>query len=639
MLSSRVVIALLIFSFAQFSRPLEAAGTTPAMTPDDIESYGTIMPQADYIRREVFIPMRDGVKLYTLILMKKGTAAAPILLTRTPYGADDAVRANASQHLTQILEPWNTPFVDDGYIRVFQDVRGRHRSQGVFVANRPPRGPLNPTAVDESTDAYDTIEWLSSNVPQSNGRIAVIGGSYDGWLALMAAIHPSSALAAVVAVNPMVDLWRGDDWFHYGAFRQVTLVAIPLIMTGPNGGGGIPSGRQDAYSLFLGAGSAGDYIRKYMLDQFPYVRKLMEHASYDSWWQGQALDRLLAAQPPKVPVLLVGGQWDEQDLYGATAVYRALKPRDDEVFLALGPWRHMGALDGDGASLGALRFGCDTARQFRRNDMKPFLDEMLRKSHARPSIPSFFSYETGADRWEAMDGIPRTEAARLYLRAGFALSPSPPTAAGKSSDEYVSDPAKPVPSLPRPFLISGGSPQWQTSLVADQRFASDRTDVLTYETAPLEAPVHIVGWPKADLFAATTGTDSDWVVKLIDVYPAEYAEQPTLAGYQLGVSMDIFRGRYLHGFDRPQPLTPGRIEEYRFELPMVDHVFERGHRIMVQIQSSWFPIYDRNPQTFVPSIFDASAADYRKATQQVFRDAREPSAVVLPVLQKATSAH
>ncbi|MGH9626516.1 MAG: CocE/NonD family hydrolase, partial [Bryobacteraceae bacterium] len=386
---------------------------TAAMTPDDIDSYRTITPGADYVRREVFIPMRDGVKLYTLILMRKGTRGAPILLTRTPYGADNDARKSTSQHLSQILEPWNTPFVEDEYIRVFQDIRGRHRSQGVFVANRPLRGPLNPTAIDESTDAYDTIEWLSRNVPQSNGRVAMIGGSYDGWLALMATIHPNPALKAVVAVNPMVDLWMGDDWFHYGAFRQVTLVAIPIIMAGRNGGGGIASGRQDAYSLFLSAGSAGDYIRKYLLDQFPYVRKLMEHPDYDRWWQDQAVDKLLAERPLKVPTLLVGGQWDEQDLYGATAVYRALKPKDrsdSKVFLALGPWRHMGALDSNGDRLGALRFGCDTARQFRRDDMRPFLDETLKGSHVHVSIPSFLAYETGADQWEAMKGIPQTEA-------------------------------------------------------------------------------------------------------------------------------------------------------------------------------------------------------------------------------------
>jgi len=602
------------------------------MTPDDVEDYKTLTPDADYIRREAFIPMRDGTELYTLILTKKHTGG-PILLTRTPYGADAAARRTVSQHLSEILAPWNTPFVDDGYIRAFQDIRGRHRSQGVFVANRPLRGPLNSTPVDESTDAYDTIEWLSRNVPESNGRVAIIGGSYEGWLALMATINPSPALKAAVAVNPMVDLWMGDDWFHYGAFRQVTLVAIPAIMASNSGGGAIGSGRQDAYSLFLGAGSAGDYIRKYMLDQFPYVRKLMEHPSYDAWWKEQAVDKLLAERPLVVPTLLVAGQWDEQDIYGASAVYRALKPRDasrDKVFFALGPWRHMGALDTDGRSLGALTFDGDTARQFRRDELKPFLDQTL-KNGGRIAIPSFLAYETGADRWEHGSSIPATRSEHLYLHAGFELSSVRPTDAETASDEYVSDPAKPVPSVPRPFLILG-SPDWQTSLVADQRFASDRTDVLTYETKPLDAAVHIAGSPRVDLFASTSGTDSDWVVKVIDVYPAEYSEQPNLAGYQLGVSMDIFRGRYLHGYDRPAPLTPGKIENYRFDLPMMDHVFDKGHRIMVQIQSSWFPIYDRNPQTFDPNVFEAAAKDYRSARQRVFRDATAPSAVVLPVV-------
>lgn len=641
MTSTWASIAFAAVAAVQLWRPLQAAVVTPGMTPDDVDTYKTDTVHADYVRREAFIPMRDGVKLYTLILMRKHASGAPILLTRTPYGADGAAQKGVSQHLSQILAPWNAAYVDDNYIRVFQDIRGRHRSEGVFVANRPLRGPLNPTAVDESTDAYDTIEWLSKEVPQSNGRVAMIGGSYDGWLTLMATIHPNPALKAVVAVNPMVDLWMGDDWFHYGAFRQVTLVAIPAIMVGRNGGGALASGRQDAYSLFLAAGSAGDYAHRYLLDQFPYVRKLMEHPDYDSWWRGQALDRLLAAEPVKVPILLVAAQWDEQDIYGAAAVYRALKPKDragDRIFLALGPWRHMGALDSDGGSLGALQFERQSAREFRRNEMQPFLDDILKKGESRVSIPAFVSYETGAGRWESMSDIPRAAATRLYLRAGFALSPSPPDATGSRSDEYVSDPSKPVPSVPRPFLLSG-SEDWQTSLVDDQRFASDRTDVLTYESAPLQADVHILGRPQADLFAATSGTDCDWVVKLVDVYPAEYAQQPAMAGYELGVSMDIFRARYLHGYDRPQPLTPDKIEEYRFDLPLADHLFRRGHRIMVQIQSSWFPIYDRNPQSFVKNIFNARPADYRKATQRVFRDARDPSAVVLPIMPEAARDH
>jgi len=630
----KVALAFILWGTAPFGRQANASTHTPTMTPDDIHHYTTITPHADYVRREVFIPMRDGVKLFTVILMKKGTNAEPILLTRTPYGADNRAQRVVSQKLSETLSPWIIPFIQDGYIRVFQDIRGRNRSEGVFVANRPLRGPLNPTAVDESTDAYDTIAWFRRHVPQSNGRVAIIGGSYDGWLALMATIHPNPALKAVVAINPMVDLWMGDDWFHHGAFRQVTLPVVPIIMAGRSGGARVAAGPQDAYSLFLRTGSAGDYIRTYMLDQFPYVRKIMEHPSYDAWWRGQALDRLLAQRPLKVPTLLVAGQWDEQDIYGATAVYRTLKPRDknnDKVFLALGPWRHMGALDSTGRSLGALQFDCDTARQFRQQDMKSFLDETLKSRVPQISIPALLAYATGADHWEKFTGVPAAAAVPLYLRAGFKLSYARPNATQDQSDAYISDPAKPVPSVPRPFLILG-SKDWQHSLVADQRFASDRTDVLTYVTTPLTAPVHILGWPKVDLFASTSGTDSDWIVKLIDAYPEEYSKQPDLAGYQLAVSMDIFRGRYLHGYDKPEPLMPGRVENYQFELPMVDHVFEPGHRIMVQIQSSWFPIYDRNPQTFVSNIFNAKPADYRKATERVFRDARGASSVLLPVL-------
>jgi uncharacterized protein len=626
------VCAALILLIVAAGRP--GSASTPPMTPDDIQNYDTITAFADYVRRDVFIAMRDGIKLYTVILIKKGTTDGPILLTRTPYGADGRAQRAVSQRLSQTLAPWNAPFVDDGYIRVFQDIRGRGRSGGVFVANRPVRGPLNRTAVDESTDAFDTIEWLSRHVPQSNGRVAVIGGSYDGWLALMATIHPSPALKAAVAINPMVDLWMGDDWFHYGAFRQATLVVVPIIMAGNGGGGRVASGSQDAYSLFLDAGSAGNYIREYGLDQFPYVRKLMEHPAYDRWWRDQAVERLLAQHSLAVPILLVAGQWDEQDLYGATAVYRALKPKDtdaDKIFLAIGPWRHMGALESSGHRLGALRFDSDTARQFRRRELRPFLDETLRSPVAHIAIPALFAYATGADQWQRLGGLPAAAAVPVYLRGGFRLSYQRPLGGRSRSDAYVSDPAKPVPFVPQPFLILG-SKDWQHSLVADQRFASNRTDVLTYVTEPLSVPVHILGWPKVKLFASTSGTDADWVVKLIDVYPQEYAEQPDLAGYQLGVAMDIFRGRYLHGYDQPEPLIPGEVEYYTFDLPMADHVFEKGHRIMVQIQSSWFPMYDRNPQTFVPNIFDAKPSDYRQATQRVFRDARDPSSIVLPVL-------
>jgi putative CocE/NonD family hydrolase len=387
----------------------------------------------------------------------------------------------------------------------------------------------------------------------------------------------------------------------------------------------------DLYALMLETGSAGDYMRRFGLDRIAAAKRFSEHQGFDAWWREQALDRQLAARPIRVPMLLVGGMYDEQDLYGAPAVFRALHPLDTtgKVSLLLGPWPHMG-VNGDGTRLGAMTFPEDTAATARRDIIKPFLDARLKDAAAPYDPPAVISYATGADRWRRSDAMPQASTP-LYLRAGGRLSFDAP-GAGEAKDDYVSDPAKPVPVIARPFYFSGRSDSWRTSLIADQRFASQRPDVLSFVTEPLAAPVHVFGQPQVELFAATSGTDSDFVVKLIDVAPAEMAE-PELGGYQLPIGMEIFRGRFLKTLDTASPLTPGKPEAYRFALPVADHVFAKGHRIMVQVQSSWFPVYDRNPQTFVPSIFDAKPQDYRKATQSVFHDAERASAVRLPIVR------
>lgn len=584
--------------------------------------------ETDYIRREVMIPMRDGVKLFALVVMKKGVTHGPILLNRTPYGADGAVSRGPSGHLAQLVSAADAPYVEDGYIRVFQDVRGRYRSEGTYVTNRPLSGPLNPTGIDHATDTFDTIEWLIHNLPETNGRVGVIGGSYEGFTALMASVSGHPALKAVVPINPMVDVWRGDDWFHNGAFRQITLGVLPIVMAGKQAG---PSAVPyvDLYARMLESGSAGDYMRRYGLDAFPLARRFVDHPAYDEVWQAQALDKLLAGRPIQVPMLLVAGRYDEQDHYGAPAVFRALHPldRDHHVSLLTGPWAHMG-VNGDGSGLGAIRFDEDTAARARREIIKPFLDSRL-KDGAKPSdLPAVISYATGGGGWRRSDAI-AAPTVPLYLRAGGRLDFAAPATA-EPRDDYVSDPAKPVGVLARPFYFAGRSDAWKTSLIADQRFAGQRPDVLTYITAPLDKPVHVFGQPGVQLFAATTGTDGDFVVKLIDVYPDEM-EDLTLAGYQLPVAMDIFRGRYRNGFDKPAPLTAGKTEAYRFDLPLADHVFGRGHRIMVQVQSTWFPVYDRNPQTFVPNIFNAKSGDFRKATVSVVHTPAQPSAIHLPI--------
>ncbi|WP_333701127.1 CocE/NonD family hydrolase [Sphingobium yanoikuyae] len=608
------------------------AAQTDPMTPDKVDVYDPARPQADYVRKEVMIPMRDGVKLFTVIVMRKGTRHGPILLTRTPYDAGKATSRNRSQRIEEILPVMDADFVNDGYIRVYQDVRGLHGSEGDYVMTRPLRGPLNKTDVDNSTDAYDTIDWLVKNVPETNGKVAITGSSYPGFTSLMALIDPHPALKAAVPQSPMVDGWMGDDWFHNGAFRNFGF-GYSLSQTAKKGGGAIPMGNGDEYTTMLNAGSAGDFARAYGLDAFPSVRKLLEHPAYDAYWQEQAVDELLAKRTLTVPTMLVVGQWDQEDSYGAPAVYKALEPQDkknDMVSLVIGPWRHSG-VNYEGRSLGDLQFEGDTGRQFRVGTMKPFLDHYLKDNPpAGYTMPGSLSYATGIDKWETRAKWPGGTPTPLYLGPSYSLSWAKPAAAGSNS--YVSDPAKPVPYLPRP-IHQDQNEAWRTWLVKDQRFVDGRPDVLTYVTPVLDKDVHIAGQPMVDLFAATSGTDSDWVVKLIDVYPEENTANPVMAGYELPIGIDIFRGRYAHGFDKPQALTPGKAENYKFGLPNVNHVFKPGHRIMVQIQSSLFPVYDRNPQTYVPSIFDAKPGDYKPATQSVQYGAAGASAIWLPIVK------
>ncbi len=610
--------------------PLEAQSTGPLLDPmtnDKVPSYDWVRPEADYVRREAMIPMRDGKKLFTVIVFRKGTADGPMLLSRTPYDAGAMTSRTRSQQIEQVLQPLDAPFVNDGYIRVYQDVRGMHRSEGDYVMARPLRGPLNKTRVDHSTDAFDTIAWLVKHVPESNGKVGIIGSSYPGFTALMALFDPHPALKAAVPQSPMVDGWMGDDWFHNGAFRAFGF-DFDLSQTVEKGGGEVPKGSGDEYTQYLAGGSAGNYARKWGIQNLPAVRKLLEHPAYDSFWQGQAVDKLLAAHKLTVPTLVMLGQWDQEDSYGAPAVFKAVKDAqpDAPITLGIGPWRHSGA-NYEGSSLGPLKFEGDTAMQFRMDWIKPFFDCRV-KSNPQPckAMPAAITYATGANRWEVDGTWPAGAERPLYLGGNGTLGWAMP---GAGSDDYLSDPAKPVPFVPRPVRMSGDA--WRHWLIADQRFADGRPDVMTYTTEVLTKPVHIKGAPRIDLRAATSGSDSDWVVKLIDVHPEENSSNPGMAGYQLGIGIEIFRGRYVHGFSTPAALQPGKTYSFGWSLPHVNHVFQPGHKIMVQVQSSLFPLYDRNPQTFVPSIMWAKPEDYRKATQTIRYGGSEASAIYLPV--------
>ncbi len=632
-----LLVLLLLASVTLASAQQTLQELTP-MTPDGVATYNEIRPEADYIKRVEMIPMRDGVKLYTVIVMKKGTANGPILLSRTPYDAKDSTARTRSQSITEILPAMDAEFVTDNYIRVYQDIRGMHHSEGVYIMNRPLIGPLNTTLVDESTDAWDTIDWLVKNVPESSGKVGVIGSSYLGFTTLMAEINPHPALKAAVPQSPMVDGWMGDDWFHNGAFRNPNIAYFVEQSTAKgekDEGGGLAVGVGDDYTRFLEAGSTGDYVRKWGIDTYPFMQKVMQNPAYTDFWSLQAVDTWMTARPLLVPTMLVVSQWDQEDSYGAPAIYKALRSKDnhhDRLSLVIGPWRHSG-VNHYGYDLGALTFTGDTANEFRVKYLKPFLDHYL-KGGPDPHTPRVLTYATGANHWESSPDWPVGTPTPLYLGDRFTANFAKPAVSGH--DDYISDPSKPVPFIPRPIDMNDAK-QWKPWLVHDQRFVSDRPDVLVYQTAVLEKPVHIMGAPQVDLFAATSGTDSDWVVKIIDVYPntspeADQGATLGMAGFELPIGIEIFRGRYAHGFDKPTALTPGKIEEYRFSLPNVDHVFLPGHRIMVQVQSSLFPLYDRNPQTYVDNIFNAQPGDYRTVTESVYRGAATATSVLIPVV-------
>ncbi|HYZ48330.1 MAG TPA: CocE/NonD family hydrolase, partial [Sphingomonas sp.] len=434
-----MIKALLLASLAL--SPIAALAQTPPMAPDTVPVYERVRPQADYIRREAMIPMRDGVKLFTVIVMKKGTRNGPILLTRTPYNADATTWRNPSQKIVEILPVSDKEFVEDGYIRVYQDVRGLHKSEGDYVMNRPLRGPLNHTPVDHATDAYDTIDWLVKNVPETNGRVAVTGSSYPGFTSTMALIDPHPALKAAVPMSPMVDGWMGDDWFHNGAFRMPSFDYFTGQMAKENDGQ-VPYGLGDDYEIFLNAGSAGDYARAFGLDAFAVTRKFLEHPAYDSYWQNQAVDKLLGARKLTVPTMLVVGQWDQEDSYGAPAVYRALEPQDknnDMVSLVIGPWRHSG-VNYEARELGSVKVEGDTGLQFRRDYMKPFLDRYLKDGAPQTPTPPVLTYATGANKWQVSPAWPMGKMTPVYLQKSFGLAWTKPAA---GADTYVSDPANP----------------------------------------------------------------------------------------------------------------------------------------------------------------------------------------------------
>ncbi len=584
--------------------------------------------------QEVMIPMRDGARLQTVILSPKSAKEPlPILLRRTPYGVP--ARAEIEKGLPAASRP-----VSENYIVVVQNLRGRFKSEGKFVMQRTPHAKDDPKGVDETTDAWDTVEWLVHNTPGNNGRVGLHGTSYDAWTAVMAALDPHPAVKAVIEQASPADMFLGDDFHHNGAFRlSYGFEYSALLETTAEENYHFKFDRADTYEWYLNLGPLRNADKLYFHGKIPTWRDFVDHPNNDGFWQRQTV--LTYIKEVKVPILHVAGWWDQEDFYGPQKIYEAMEkfdPKGWNYFVA-GPWNH-GQWESEAQHLGPVEFGTDTANYYRENIWNAWFAYWLHDQGNQP-LPEATAFETGSNRWRQYDAWPPVKdihPQRLFFQPDQKLAFNPPAANRKPAfDEYVSDPANPVPYRPRPVTPTYPGPEWPVWLVQDQRFVDHRPDVLSYETEPLTADLRVVGDIVAELFASTSGTDSDWVVKLIDVYaedaPPDKQTRTNMGGYELIIADEVFRGRFRNSFEHPEALPPKRPLKYTIDLHTNDHVFLKGHRIMVQVQSSWFPVYDRNPQQFVPNIFQASESDYRKAVQRIYHDPNLPSALVLPVLE------
>jgi putative CocE/NonD family hydrolase len=581
-------------------------------------------------RRDAMIATRDGTKLFTVILTPKGKPGPlPMLLRRTPYGASSGASGPEVVYT-------NEEFEKDGYILVFQDIRGRFKSEGSFVMNRPPCAERGAHCVDESSDTWDTIDWLVKNVPNNNRRVGALGISYPGWLTDMTAIDPHPALKAISPQAPMGDTWMGDDFFHQGAFRQSYGTEYSWLMEASKDLSILPApSRYDTYDWYLSFPNLGALAKAIGADQWPTWRRITTHPAYDDEWQTRSVP--LRLTHTTVPTLSVGGWWDQEDMYGPIATYASFEKNDRERhnYLVMGPWSH-GQWAGDaGTSLGKIQFGSPTGEYYRREIQARWFRHYLHDGD-RSAIPEAQVFDAGSNEWRAFDSWPPKDAVerRLYFQADEGLSFDPPTGSG-GFDEYVSDPAHPVPYRSRPveWTYDARGSRWAAWMTEDQRFVAGRQDVLVWQTGRLTLDVRVAGNIVATLFASTTGSDADWAVKLIDVYPDDVKERPEMGGYQLPIALDIMRGRYYQGWDKPAAIASNMVTPFTVDLHQQAYTFKTGHRIMVQVQSTWFPLYDRNPQTYVPNIFEAPAAAYKVQTHRIARTPAQPSHVSIQVVR------
>ncbi|MHB8502437.1 MAG: CocE/NonD family hydrolase [Candidatus Acidiferrales bacterium] len=601
-----------------------AMGRAQAPTPPD---YSPLFDKTD-----VMITARDGVKLHTEIYTpKNSTAPLPIVMERTPYGLHDDDKGY-SLILTRYAE-----MIPDGYIFVFQDIRGRYGSEGTFVMQRPVRDPKDAKAIDEGTDTYDTIDWLVKNVPHNNSRVGLVGISYGGWLTVMGMLDPHPALKAVSEQASPADMFLGDDFHHNGAFRLSYAFEYSTMMETGKTNFAFQFDLFDTYEWYLRLGALSNANKKYIHGTLPTWNNFVAHPNYDAFWKQEGMPYILTK--PRVPNLNVAGWWDQEDFYGPMKIYELLEKNDPDHlnYLVAGPWNHGGWGRSLGDSLGPISFGSNTGLYFRQKIEAPWFAYWLKNKGNLP-LKEALLFQTGSDKWVQFDSWPPHDAAarELYFHEDGKLSFEPPKpAATRAFDSYVSDPAHPVPYRHRPIDMTyptdhpGG---WFTWLVQDQRFVDNRPDVLTWQTDELTEDTTLAGQVTAKLFASTTGSDSDWIVKLIDVYPQKYTDDWKLSGYELMIADEVFRGRFRKSFEKPEPITPDAITPFTIDLHTANHVFKKGHRIMVQVQSTWFPIIDRNPQKFVPNIFEAKESDFQKATQRIYRSNEFPSGVVLSIL-------
>jgi putative CocE/NonD family hydrolase len=574
-------------------------------------------PDPAFTVAETMVPMRDGVRLHTVYFIPKSQAGPlPILLVRTPYGVPGR---NFPISLAY------KEFVDEGFIFAFQDIRGKFGSEGTFVMQRPPR-PMDAggMAIDESTDAYDAIDWLLKGIPANNGRVGMLGVSYPGWTTAMAMLDPHPALKAVSPQASPSDMFIGDDFHHNGAFRLSYGFEYAFLTENSKESSQFAFDTYDTYDWYLALGPLSNAQDKYLKDKkLPTWDDFRLHPNYDEFWQRQAMRPYL--KRVTVPTLNVAGWWDQEDFYGPITIYRELEKHDSlsRNFLVVGPWRHGGWSGGTGQKLGNIDFGSPTGEYFRSKIEVPFFAYYL-KDKGKLSQPEATVFEAGSNTWRTFGAWPPKEAKTraLYFHADGRLSFDAPRAAeGKGYDSYVSDPARPVPYRKRPieptyYPKGSGWPVW---LLEDQRFVDNRPDVLTWKTEVLTEDVVVAGDITAKLFASTTGRDADFVVKLIDVYPEDYPADYKLGGYELMIANDVFRARFRKSFSKPEPMTPGEVTPVTIDLHTQSYRFKAGHRIMVQVQSSWFPLIDRNPQTWVPNIFEAKASDYQAETHRIWR--------------------